>query len=217
LTIDEVTLLINIYRTGRCKQQGKTTPQNLSKMEKQNTQGALPGLPLVGYAISNTHRKEPRRTAPSSPRFHDHLVLESKPHFMIILRLENADPRVLGSLATGNDPGADRTASEFHRKFVSHRRRHEVLSKRAGIPDGARTLRIDLHCTAVVVHCHKPVRGACPTGTPGSGFLFPGGTQAIAAARFGWQFHRSANFVPHCPYLSRPSIGVEPNHNLQPS
>ena len=33
-------------------------------MENQNTQGGFPGLPLVGIAISDTHRKEPRRTAP---------------------------------------------------------------------------------------------------------------------------------------------------------
>jgi hypothetical protein len=41
---------------------------------------------------STTHRKEPRRTVPHFNRFHDHLVLESKPHFMIILQLENAGP-----------------------------------------------------------------------------------------------------------------------------
>jgi hypothetical protein len=35
-------------------------------------------------------RKEARRATRPATRFHDHLVLESKPHFMIILRLENA-------------------------------------------------------------------------------------------------------------------------------
>jgi len=60
-------------------------------MENQNTNGAPTGLPLVGIENSTAHRKEPRRTVPHLSRFHDHLVLESKPHFMIILQLENAD------------------------------------------------------------------------------------------------------------------------------
>jgi len=87
---EEFTLLNKIERIGPTEEQSKTKNQNLPKMENQNTKGALPGLPLVGLAISNTHRKEPAAPPPSSPRFHDHLVLESKPHFMIILRLENA-------------------------------------------------------------------------------------------------------------------------------
>jgi hypothetical protein len=79
-----------INRTGAEEQQDKTQDQNLPKMETQNTNGAAKGLRLVGIGSSRTHGKEPHRTVPHHTRFHDHLVLESKPHFMIILRLENA-------------------------------------------------------------------------------------------------------------------------------
>jgi hypothetical protein len=61
-------------------------------MANQNPNGASTDLPLVGIQNSTTHRKEPRRTASHLNRSHDHLVLESKPHFMIILQLDNADP-----------------------------------------------------------------------------------------------------------------------------
>ena len=46
----EFNILNNINWIGQLEQQHKTKNQNLPKMEKQNTQGALPGLPLVGYA-----------------------------------------------------------------------------------------------------------------------------------------------------------------------
>jgi len=73
---------------------GMQANQNLPKMENQKP-GASTGLPLVGTASSDTQRKEPGSTVPPLTRFHDHSVLESKPHFMIIFRLENAAPRLV--------------------------------------------------------------------------------------------------------------------------
>jgi hypothetical protein len=86
----EFQVLNSIKPTSQREQQDKTQNQNRPKMENQNTNGPPQGLPLVGIGSPETHRKEPRRTVPRRTRFHDHLVLESKPLFMIILRLENA-------------------------------------------------------------------------------------------------------------------------------
>jgi hypothetical protein len=81
---------------GHPGQENKTQKQNLPKMEKQNPPRPSIGPALVGIGRLHTHRKEPRRTVSHPSRFHDHLLLESKPHFMIILQLENAQGR-LGS------------------------------------------------------------------------------------------------------------------------
>jgi hypothetical protein len=72
--------------------------QNLPKMENQSRQRTLAGLPLVGIGSSTIHRKEPAAPPSHLTGFHDHLVLESKLHFMIILQLENAShPRVVNA------------------------------------------------------------------------------------------------------------------------
>jgi hypothetical protein len=73
----------------RDKEQDKNPKTKPSMMENQERE-ASEGLPLVGTGALHTNRKEPLGTACLLTRFHDHLVLESKPHFMIILRLENA-------------------------------------------------------------------------------------------------------------------------------
>jgi hypothetical protein len=59
-------------------------------MENQNTSGTSNGLPLVGIGSSQTQRKERCWTVSHPTPFQNHLVLESKPYFRIILRLENA-------------------------------------------------------------------------------------------------------------------------------
>jgi hypothetical protein len=58
--------------------------------EKQNTNADAQGLPLVAIDSSKTQRKETRRSVLHLSLFQDHLVLESKPRFSIIPRLENA-------------------------------------------------------------------------------------------------------------------------------
>jgi len=77
-------------RIGRPKKQDKTKTQNLPMKENQKTNSATQGLPLVGIAGFETPGKEPSRTVPLLARFHDYLVLETKPHFTIHLRLEIA-------------------------------------------------------------------------------------------------------------------------------
>jgi len=54
---------------------------------------ATQGMPLTPNLLLKTQnqRKEAGRYAASPLNFHDHLVLETAPDFMIILRLENAD------------------------------------------------------------------------------------------------------------------------------
>ena len=74
---------------GRGDRRAKSENQNLPKMENRKAEAAA-GLPMVGTECSHIHRKETRRTTRPATRFHDHLVLESKPHLMIILQLENA-------------------------------------------------------------------------------------------------------------------------------
>ena len=68
--------------------------------EKQNTNADAQGLPLVAIKSSKTQRKETRRSVPHLTLFQDHLVLESKPRFSIILRLENAVGQTLGQTAS---------------------------------------------------------------------------------------------------------------------
>jgi hypothetical protein len=53
---------------------------------------AMPPTPNPILKTQN-QRKEAGRYAVSPLNFHDHLVLETEPDFMIILRLENADRR----------------------------------------------------------------------------------------------------------------------------
>jgi hypothetical protein len=89
-THQEFTILYTTAPVVRPGQQGKTQTQNLPMKEDQDTNGSQTGLPLVGIENSQSDRKERRRTLPNPTRFHDHLALESKPHFMIIFRLENA-------------------------------------------------------------------------------------------------------------------------------
>jgi hypothetical protein len=89
-TKEEFKFFNATYRVGPPGAKGKSQNQNLPMKEKQDTDHALQCLPLVGVRTSETLRKEPRRSAPLLTRFHDHPVLESKPHFRIILRLENA-------------------------------------------------------------------------------------------------------------------------------
>jgi len=74
---------------GRGDRRAKSENQNLPKMENRKAEAAA-GLPMVGTECSHIHRKETRRTTRPATRFHDHLVLESKSHLMIILQLENA-------------------------------------------------------------------------------------------------------------------------------
>ena len=90
---------------GRGDRRAKSENQNLPKMENRKAEAAA-GLPMVGTECSHIHRKETRRTTRPATRFHDHLVLESKSHLMIILQLENAavrlpDAAVRGLLAEG--------------------------------------------------------------------------------------------------------------------
>jgi len=85
---------------GRGDRRAKSENQNLPKMENRKAEAAA-GLPMVGTECSHIHRKETRRTTRPATRFHDHLVLESKSHLMIILQLENASVR---SDKTGTRP-----------------------------------------------------------------------------------------------------------------
>jgi hypothetical protein len=72
------------------KKQDKKPNQNRPMKEKQDTNADAQGLPLVAIESLKTQRKETRRRVPHLTLFQDHLVLESKPRFSIILRLENA-------------------------------------------------------------------------------------------------------------------------------
>jgi len=47
-------------------------------------------MTLISLSKHKNQRKEAGRYAASPLNFHDHLVLETEPDFMIILRLENA-------------------------------------------------------------------------------------------------------------------------------
>jgi hypothetical protein len=66
--------------------------QNLPMSEKQKHRHGGPPQPPVGR--HRKHQKSSQKGTnpqPSSPlQFQDHLVLETKPHFRIIIRLENA-------------------------------------------------------------------------------------------------------------------------------
>jgi hypothetical protein len=66
--------------------------QNLSMKENQKHRHVGHGdLPLVGSeSIKNLAQKGTTAQPLNPPRFQDHLVLETKPHFRIIIRLENA-------------------------------------------------------------------------------------------------------------------------------
>jgi hypothetical protein len=90
-TTEEFKLLNTIMRAGQPEMR-KSQNQNLPMKEKQKNHGTSQGLPSVGVWTLETLRKEPRCSAPLLTRFQNHLVLESKPHFRIILRLENASP-----------------------------------------------------------------------------------------------------------------------------
>ena len=87
---DEFQVFNKHEQVGEPKKPDKNQNQNLPMIEEQNTNAAAQGLPLVGIESSNTHRKEPRRKVPQLTQLQDHLVLESKRNFRIILRLENA-------------------------------------------------------------------------------------------------------------------------------
>jgi hypothetical protein len=72
--------------------QNQNQNQNLSMKEKQKHRHGGPPRPPVGR--HRKHQKSsPKGTTPqplNPPQFQDHLVLETKPHFRIIIRLENA-------------------------------------------------------------------------------------------------------------------------------
>jgi hypothetical protein len=67
--------------------------KNLSMKEKQKHRHGGPPRPPVGR--HRNHQKSSQKgTTPqplNPPQFQDHLVLETKPHFRIIIRLENAE------------------------------------------------------------------------------------------------------------------------------
>jgi len=85
---------------GRPSPFAKTIPSMRKKGEKKNGSTSS-RLALVAYGNARdatpilllktqNQRKEVGRYATSPLNFHDHLVLETEPDFMIILRLENA-------------------------------------------------------------------------------------------------------------------------------
>jgi hypothetical protein len=61
------------------------------KEKQKHRHGSRRGLPLVGSeSIKNLAQKGTTPQPLNPPQFQDHLVLETKPHFRIIIRLENA-------------------------------------------------------------------------------------------------------------------------------
>jgi hypothetical protein len=77
--------------------------QNLPMMEKQKHRHAGPPRPPVGRR--RKHQKSTQKGTTPQPlnplQFQDHLVLETKPHFKIIIRLENAAPALLRPIVSG--------------------------------------------------------------------------------------------------------------------
>jgi hypothetical protein len=94
---EEFNVLNLLTAIGQPERGQKSEHQNFPMKEKQNTDGGPQRLPLVGNVNSQTLRKEPRRRISLPVRFQDHSVLESKPYFSIILRLENAEGDSHGS------------------------------------------------------------------------------------------------------------------------
>ena len=68
------------------------------KEKQKHRHGSRRGLPLVGSeSIKNLAQKGTTPQPLNPPQFQDHLVLETKPHFRIIIRLENAEAQGAGA------------------------------------------------------------------------------------------------------------------------
>src|SRR5271170_2600044 len=81
-------------RTLRLSKIRQEQNQNLPMSENQKHRHGGPARPPVGRRRKHL-KSSPKGTNPQplNPlRFQDHLVLETKPHFRIIIRLENARP-----------------------------------------------------------------------------------------------------------------------------
>jgi hypothetical protein len=76
--------------------------KNLSMKEKQKHRHGEPPRPPVGRR--RKHQKSNQKGTTPQPlnplQFQDHLVLETKPHFRIIIRLENAIPPGMSTYST---------------------------------------------------------------------------------------------------------------------
>ena len=83
-------LFNKISLTNQRGQQDKTQTQNHPMMENQNTNGTPKGLPLVGIGVQKLKERNAAGPSPIPPDFKIILYWKSKPHFRIILRLENA-------------------------------------------------------------------------------------------------------------------------------